>query len=214
MFTVLWDNDGVLVETEGLYFESSRRVLVEWGVDLTVEQFQDISLRQGHSTLELAAGMGATTDQIEALRHRRDGLFAELLRAKSPLIPGAREAVEQLRGHVRQGIVTSSRRLHFDIVHTHTGILDSMEFVLTREDYRESKPDPEPYRAAVARFGVDPARCLVVEDSERGVAAAVAAGLPCVVVLNPWSREGDFSQASRVLSDIGQVPAEVFRRLK
>lgn len=213
MFTVLWDNDGVLVETEGLYFDSSRRVLAEWGVDLSLEEFQEISLRQGRSTLELAIAKGARPEQLENLRARRDQLFAELLRAKSPLIHGAREAIQQMHGRVRQGIVTSSRRLHFDIVHHQTGIPELMDFVLTREDYGRSKPDPEPYLAAVDRFGVDPSECLVVEDSERGVAAAAAAGLECVVVRNAWSGDGDFRLASRVLNDVSCVPVEVFSRL-
>lgn len=213
MFAVLWDNDGVLVETEGLYFDASRRVLADWHVDLTRELFQEISLRQGRSTLELAIANGARPEQLEAMRARRDQLFADLLRARSPLIPGAREAVEELRGRVRQGIVTSSRRSHFDIAHHDTGIPERMDFVLTREDYGRSKPDPEPYLAALDRFGIDPAQCLVVEDSERGLAAAVAAGIDCVIVRNFWSVGSEFTSASCVLSDVSQVPDEVFRRL-
>ncbi len=213
MFVVLWDNDGVLVETEGLYFDSSRRVLADWGIELTREQFQEISLRQGRSTLELAMAKGARPDQLDDMRTRRDQLFADLLHAKSPLIPGAREAIDRLRGRVRQGIVTSSRRWHFDVAHRQTGIPALMDFVLTREDYDRSKPDPEPYLAALERFEIDPAQCLVVEDSERGLRAAVAAGLDCVIIQNPWSDAGDFRSAARVLSDVTQVPDEVFSRL-
>ncbi len=213
MFAVLWDNDGVLVETEGLYFDASRRVLADWGIDLTRDQFQEISLRQGRSTLELAIAKGARPDQMDDMRTHRDQLFADLLRAKSPLIPGAREAIQKLHGRVTQGIVTSSRRWHFDVAHRQTGIPALMDFVLTREDYGRSKPDPEPYMAALERFEIDPTQCLVVEDSERGLMAAVAAGLDCVIIQNPWSGTGDFRSAARVLSDVRQVPDEVFSRL-
>lgn len=204
----------MLVDTEGYYFEASRRVLAECGIELTREQFQKISLGQGRSTLDLAIAKGARPEQLEAMRARRDQLFADLLRASSPLIPGAREAIEQLKGPVQQGIVTSSRRSHFDIAHHATGIPALMDLVLTREDYGRSKPDPEPYLAALDRLGASPTHCLVVEDSERGLAAAVAAGLACVIVQNPWSGSGDFRLAARVLSDVRQVPAEVFRRLE
>lgn len=212
-YAVLWDNDGVLVETEGLYFDASRRVLAEWGVNLTREQFQEVSLRQGRSTLDLAIANGARPEQLDAMRSRRDELFADLLRAKSPLIPGAREAIKRLKGRVRQGIVTSSRRSHFDIAHRQSGIPELMDFLLTREDYGRSKPDPEPYLAALDRFGIDPTQCLVVEDSERGLAAAVAAGIDCVIVRNLWSVGSEFKSASCVLNDVSQVPDEVFRRL-
>ena len=77
MFTVLWDNDGVLVETEGLYYESSRQVLATVGIDLSVEVFQEVSLRQGRSTLELAAARGVDEQEIERLKQERDRLFAE-----------------------------------------------------------------------------------------------------------------------------------------
>jgi HAD superfamily hydrolase (TIGR01509 family) len=212
MFTVLWDNDGVLVETEGLYYESSRQVLATVGIELSVEVFQEVSLRQGRSTLELAAARGVTEQEIERLKQERDRLFAEALKVGSPLIPGAKQALESLHGHVRQGIVTSSRRLHFEIVHASTGLLPLLDFVLTREDFREAKPHPEPFLTAVQRFGLQPARCVVVEDSQRGMAAAVAAGLECLVVLSPWTKDGDFRQAAQVFDDIRHVPAEILRR--
>ena len=72
------------------------------------------------------------------------------------------------------GIVTSSRRLHFETIHEKSGLLPYMDFVLTREDYVESKPHPEPYLAAAALLGVDPTRCLVLEDAPSGGAAARA----------------------------------------
>ena len=64
MLTILWDNDGVLVDTEGLYFQACREVLGSVGVDLTLDQFQEISLRRGESVLVLAAGRGIDQDGI------------------------------------------------------------------------------------------------------------------------------------------------------
>jgi HAD superfamily hydrolase (TIGR01509 family) len=212
MFTLLWDNDGVLVETEGYYFEASRRVLAGVGVELTREMFQQISLREGRSTLELAAGQDASPQAIEPLRVRRDELFADLLRESSPLIPGVREVLQELHGSVRMAIVTSSKRAHFEIAHASTGVLPYFDLVLTREDYQMSKPSPEPYLTALRRMDAAPERTLVIEDSERGLAAAISAGLACLVVLSPWTRDGDFAAASRVLSSITDLPAEVRRR--
>ena len=66
-------------------------------------------------------------------------------------------------------IVTSSRRVHFDAMHTRTGLIPYFDFVLAREDYALSKPDPEPYLAAMKKSGCGPEECLVVEDSPRGL---------------------------------------------
>jgi len=68
MFTILWDNDGVLVDTEGLYFQATQTILHTVGVDLTVEQFKEISLRRGESTFALAAQNGIQAAEIARLR--------------------------------------------------------------------------------------------------------------------------------------------------
>ena len=84
--------------------------------------------------------------------------------------------------------------------------------MLTREDYQHTKPHPEPYLTAMARHDLRPEDCIVVEDSERGLAAATAAGLPCLIVLSHWSRDADFSRAAKVLESIRVVPDAVLNR--
>ncbi len=212
MFTVLWDNDGVLVDTEGLYFQACRTVLETIGVELSREQFQEISLRRGESTLNLAEARGLADVEVARLRARRNQIYSDLLQAQSCVVPGAKETLEALYGQVRMGVVTSSRRDHFEIAHARSGLLKYMDFILTHEDYQHSKPHPEPYLTALDRHGLQPEQCLVVEDSPRGLASAIAAGLPCLVVLSGWTRREDFRGACQVLDDIRAVPEYVLRR--
>ena len=209
MHTILWDNDGVLVDTEGLYFQATQTVLQEVGVDLTVEQFKEISLRRGESTFVLAVEHGIQSAEISRLRDERDRLYGELLGSQSWVIDGAEETLRSLHGQVRMGVVTSSRRAHFDIAHAKRGLIPYLDFVLTREDYELTKPHPEPYLTAMARHGLRPDECIVVEDSERGLVAATAAGLRCLIVLNEWAKDGDFRAAYRVLESIRDVPDEL-----
>ena len=117
MFTILWDNNGVLVDTEGLYFRATQTVLQTVGIDLTVKQFKEISLRRGESTFVLAVKHGIQAAEISRLRAERDRLYAELLGSQSWVIDGAEEVLRSLHGQVRMGVVTSSRRAHFDIAH-------------------------------------------------------------------------------------------------
>ena len=91
MLTILWDNDGVLVDTEGLYFRATQTVLAEVGVELTPEQFKEISLRRGESTFLLAVERGIPGDEIARLRAKRDRIYAEFLRTEPCLIDGAEE---------------------------------------------------------------------------------------------------------------------------
>ena len=209
MFTILWDNDGVLVDTEGLYFRATQTVLQAVGILLTPEQFKEISLRRGESTFRLAAEAGIGADEIAQLRGERDRIYSDSLAAESCIIDGAEEVLRSLHGQVRMGVVTSTRRKHFEIAHAKSGLTKYLDFIITHEDYHHTKPHPEPYLTAMARHSLQPDECIVVEDSERGLAAATAAGLPCLIVLSEWTKDGDFRGACRVLESIRDVPGEV-----
>jgi HAD superfamily hydrolase (TIGR01509 family) len=206
MLTILWDNDGVLVDTEGLYFQACQQVLGTVGVDLTIDQFKAISLVRGESTLLLATEQGIPDIDVAQLRKQRDQIHADLLSARSPVIDGAEDVLRALHGRARMGVVTSARRQHFEAAHAQSGLTGYMDFVLTREDYIHSKPHPEPYLTAMKRNGLRPEQCIVVEDSERGLAAATAAGVRCIIVLSEWTKDGDFGKAVAAVESITEVP--------
>ena len=203
---ILWDNDGILVDTEPLYYEANRAVLAELGIALGHEEFREISLCIGGSVLELARVDGRDDGEIDALRLRRNDRYAELIKERAGLFPGVRQTLEALAGRVRMAIVTSSNPDHFDLIHSRLGILKFFEFVVTSNDFTRFKPHPDPYLLAAERMGLPPGECLVVEDSVRGLASAVAAGIPCAVIPHALSEGADFSTASVVLEHIGQVP--------
>jgi HAD superfamily hydrolase (TIGR01509 family) len=203
---ILWDNDGVLVDTERFYFEASRAALGRLGVAFDEATYVDHCLRHGASCFDLARRQGVLEAAIDSMRASRDAHYAELITSVE-LIPGVRETLESLHGRVPMAVVTSSQPQHFDLQHARTGARRYFEFVLTQADYTRSKPDPEPYLLAAERIGVAPADCLVVEDSERGLLAATRAGMRCAVIPRWLSAEGDFAGAWRVLPEVGQVPS-------
>lgn len=209
--TILWDNDGLLVDTEQLYFSATRDVLSEVGIELTLDMFVRISLTHGQSAFDLAAEQGVSQEAIVKLREKRNRRYADLLKEGVPILDGVKVTLSQLLGKVAMGVVTGSRREHFEIIHQHSGLLPYFDLVLTREDYRRSKPDPDPYLTAIKTYGIEREHCLVVEDSERGFAAARAAGIRCIVVPNPLTKEGDFSGAYRVFQTIREVGEEVLK---
>ncbi|HTO08318.1 MAG TPA: HAD family phosphatase, partial [Myxococcota bacterium] len=202
---ILWDNDGVLVDTERFYFEASRAALVRLGVAFDEAIYVDHCLRHGASCFDLARAQGVSETAITAARAERDAHYAELISAVE-LIPGVRETLESLYGRVPMAVVTSSHPEHFELQHARTGARRFFEFVLTGADYTRSKPDPEPYLLAAERIGVAPADCLAVEDSERGLVAATRAGMRCAVIPRWLSASGNFDAAWRVLPEIGRVP--------
>jgi HAD superfamily hydrolase (TIGR01509 family) len=206
---ILFDNDGVLVDTEGYYFQANREALAAFGVTLDREAYIELFLRDSRGAWDRLRERGVAERAIELARAARDRRYQELLGAGDLLMPGVAAGLAALAGRYRMAIVTSSEPEPFAAVHARAGILHHFELALTREQYERSKPDPEPYRRAVERLGVAPERCVVVEDSERGLRAAKAAGLACWVVPSELTRGGRFADADAVLDDF----AAVVRRL-
>jgi len=103
-------------------------------------------------------------------------------------------------------IVTTSTRAHFELIHRDRKLSRFMDFVLSREDYVLSKPDPEPYLLGLRKFGASADNCLVIEDSQRGLQAALAAGIDCAIVHNDFTASHDFTGASHLLNSIAEVP--------
>ncbi|RJQ47753.1 MAG: HAD family phosphatase [Gaiellales bacterium] len=206
---ILWDNDGVLVDTEELYFAATREAAALEGVELTAAQFLRVSLTAGLSMLGILLERGVPPERVEELRRERNRIYRERLLAGVRVPDGVPEALAELAPRYRMGVVTSSLREHFDAAHTATGLAGYFEFVLAREDYRDSKPSPEPYLAALERYGLDPRQCVAVEDSSRGLESALAAGLRCIVIPAGLTRGSDFTGAAAVLASAVELSTAV-----
>lgn len=202
---ILWDNDGVLVDTESLYYTATRQILLPYGVDLTKEMYNEFFLIQGRGAWHLLEEKGLSTDQLQKLKNERNELYHEKLLKESISIDGVKETLDYLSVHFKMGIVTSSRKDHFDRIHKASGLLKYFNFILTAEDYKKFKPDPEPYLLAVEKSGFSKEECVAIEDSERGLKSAKSAGIKCFIIPNELSKTSDFSLADKVLNNIRQV---------
>jgi HAD superfamily hydrolase (TIGR01509 family) len=205
---LLWDHDGVLVDTERWYFEATRRALAGIDVPLSRELYLEF-MAEGRPCWELARRAGASDTAIRELRGRRNALYQEYLQTKSIEIPGVREVLAQLAVQYRMAIVTTARRSDFNLIHADRDLLHNFEFVLTLEDYARSKPAPDPYLAAMSRFGAAAAEVLAVEDSARGLRSAQAAGIRCIVVRNSFTRSQDFTGAYCMIDSVGELPGVI-----
>ncbi len=203
--TIFWDNDGVLVDTEQLYFEATRDVLARAGFPLSATQYVDVCMVQSVGPWPLALAAGFSPDEVQTLRAERDARYAQALvdgggAERSLVRPDVRAALTALHGRCRMGIVSGAERTHFDLAHERSGLLPFFEFVITGSDCTNLKPDPEPYLRALALTGAGPGSCLAVEDSERGLRSARAAGIRCVILPCALSAGGTFEGAEAVLS--------------
>ncbi|MBY0573255.1 MAG: HAD family phosphatase [Undibacterium sp.] len=203
---ILWDNDGVLVDTEGLFYAANRELFARFDIALTHQHFFDWYLCDNIGAWHLLLERGLDQNQIAALRSDRNERYSELLQCEKNLaIVGIENVLQTLAPHNRMGIVTSSRHDHFHMIHGQLDLLKHFEFVVTEEDYVNSKPAPDPYLLGLAKLNLAAEQCLVVEDSPRGLQAALAAGLRCVVVRNEMSRHYDFKGAYAVVDGVEEL---------
>jgi HAD superfamily hydrolase (TIGR01509 family) len=200
--TLFWDNDGILVDTEYLYFEALREVLRHYSYELSLEDFIHHSLGTGKSIFQMLLEKGSIDAEWKELQKHRDELYVQrLLQGISPM-SGVRETLEQLVQYYRMAIVTSSKRMTFDLIHANTALLPFFDFVLTSDDITETKPSPEPYLKAAEKAGRSPGQCLVIEDSPRGALAAERAGMVCAILPTRMTDGLDFPESSIRLQKI------------
>lgn len=207
---VVWDVDGVLLDSEPLHDEAARAAIAGSGIVLDA---RDTGALLGRPLPEvwsylsergLATPREAFIARVEA--HYLAGLRADMAR------PDVRRLVAALdRRGIPQCCVSSGERRLVEANLSAVGVAATVRFALAREDVRRTKPDPEPYRTACARLGLAPADCLAVEDTPVGVRSASAAGLRVVAWPHALSAQCDFPGAFRRIERLADLPA--FARL-
>jgi HAD superfamily hydrolase (TIGR01509 family) len=192
---ILFDHDGVLVDTEFWYYKAGERALADIGLTLDKDQYLR-DMNKGLGTWAQARTAGIDEQTISRQREVRNSYYQEYLRTEAIEIDGVVETLAELAKYVRMAIVTTAKRVDFEIIHENRQLKQFMDFVLVREDYKFTKPHPEPYLTGLRRLGATREATLVVEDSSRGLDSAVAAGIDCVIVHNNFTKAQDFSGAS------------------
>jgi HAD superfamily hydrolase (TIGR01509 family) len=201
---ILFDNDGVLVETEKWYFTANYEILKTMGIHLDEERYKQIMIN-GQSAFLLAEEEGYDSDTVEKARDKRNELYQHYIRTEDIQIKGVHDVLSALKENYAMGIVTSARREDFELIHAARGLTDHMQFVLCSGEYTRSKPHPDPYLKGLELFGGEKHEAIVVEDSQRGLRSAFNAGIDCVVVDNPFTSTHDFSDATHRIKTLAEL---------
>lgn len=197
---ILWDNDGVLVDTERLFFQANRDLFAAHGLELSPQSFFDWFLLDNCGGWHLFRERGHTDADIVEIRKDRNRRFSALIAAEEHLARrGMEDIVRTLSPRTAMAIVTSSSLEHFALAHRRTTFRRYLPIVVSEEDCTTSKPSPEPYLIGAQRVGLSPSECIAVEDSPRGLLAARAAGIPCIVIKSELTASYAFDGARAVV---------------
>jgi HAD superfamily hydrolase (TIGR01509 family) len=201
---LLLDFDGTLVDTEPLQWVAYRRALLPFGVPMGLEEYRQHFIRVAGGS-EWVCRRYALPIAPEELRARKAAEYAALIPAAVRPRAGAAALLRQLAGRRRLAVVTNSVRAEVDAIVGHLGWTGAFDAVVAREDYARAKPSPDAYATAAARLECGPHECLVVEDTERGVRAGLAAGMLVVAVPSDLTSDNDFSGCVRRLDSLAAI---------
>jgi HAD superfamily hydrolase (TIGR01509 family) len=182
---IVFDLDGVLIDSEPVWEEVRRGLVAERGGRWTPDAQRAImgmSTREWASYLSKDLGVGLPPDEVAALVIDR---MAARYRERIPLMPGAVGAVRLLAGRWPLGLASSSPPVLIETVLDAAGLRSYFQVTMSTEQVPHGKPAPDIYLAVAARLGVPPAGCAAVEDSSNGLRSAAAAGLRVIAVPHP-----------------------------
>jgi len=203
---LIFDMDGLLIDTETLWYEATRRLLEPYGYAMSEEEFLDwVGVSVG--VRELLDRYPLPLDEEEARRQYVEH-FEALVRSDLRLMPGVREFLDTVAVHFGRAIASSTSLPWIDHLLTRARIIDRFPVRVSAKDLPRGKPAPDVFLAAAERLGVDPAACVVFEDAEPGVAGAKAAGMRAVAVPNQFTAHLDFLAADLVVGRITEVSRE------
>lgn len=179
---ILFDMDGVVVDTEPVHEESRRLTYLKYGI--SYDSVRDIPVI-GRNTDAIFADVNDRfpfpVELKTAIKVKRD-IFVELLGKHVDLLPGVSVAIEYFRNRYRIALVTASARQNVDAVLAGSSLTGKFHALVVAEDVTKWKPDPEGFLLAASRLSVKAEECVVIEDSPVGVAAAKAAGMRVIGV--------------------------------
>jgi len=207
---VIFDMDGVLVNTEPLHYQLWKQVFAEQGVALDFEIYKGCIGANGKRLMELVLthyGLDFRSDR--SLFERYYQLKEENLRyGEIPRIEGVAETLGALqkRGY-RMAVASSSTQEYIELCTDRVGIAHFFDVRFSAEHVKNTKPAPDVFLAAAQLMDTPPERCVVVEDSRNGTLAAKAAGMSCIGFVNPDSGGQDLSAADVLIHRFDELLA-------
>lgn len=210
---VVFDMDGVLVDSAQPHFRSWQLLAAENATTVTEEQFTATFGRQNKDIIPLLFG-AVPAAQLARLSARKEEIYRDLIRAEPPIVRGARALVRALHGAgAALAVGSSGPRANIQLVLEALGATELMSAVVSGEEVTRGKPDPEVFTLACRRLGLTPRHCIVVEDAPVGVEAAVAAGAHAIAVLRHHPAEAfkgvDFAVEGLADLTVGRILALV-----
>ncbi len=183
---VLWDLDGTLLDSAQFHWLAWHDSLAREGVNLTYDQFLQYFGQRNDVSVPGYLGRAIPASELKRISDAKEKDYRNLVTTRGiELLPGVQRWLTRLQAHGwKQAIASSAPRLNIDLIVRTLSIGSYFDAIVSAEDVRQGKPDPEIFLKAASRVGVPAIRCVVVEDAPSGIEAARRAGMHAIGVLS------------------------------
>jgi HAD superfamily hydrolase (TIGR01509 family) len=203
---IIFDMDGLMVDTERLYWAVAREIAAQRNKTVPDATLRRMMGRSRLESIRIFMQECAITDRnVDQIADERDKLVLERFRAGFEPMPGLIEILKRFHGRLKLGVATSALRKFTDVILPTIGVDEFFQAVQTGDDIVNGKPDPEIYLKAMAQVGVEPARCIVLEDSRAGAMSGHRTGALVIAVPSHLTASDDFSFADARVENLNQA---------
>lgn len=208
---VIFDLDGVIVDTAHYHFIAWKRLAKELGIHFTEQENEQLKGVSRMRSLEIILELGnlrLSQDEMERLATKKNQWFVDYINAMKPdeIFPGVKEMIQNIRANgIKIALASSSKNA--DTVLTLLKIKDLFDVIVDGTMITHTKPDPEIFLLAAKKLNLPPSECLVFEDAEAGVEAAIASGMKCIGV-------GSAQQLSKANVVVAKTPDFDIQKIK
>jgi HAD superfamily hydrolase (TIGR01509 family) len=206
---LIFDMDGLLVDTEPLYWDVARNIARRYGKTLTNSTLRKMMGRSRLESMQIFITDCAIDALPEDLLTERERMMIERYTAGVAPMPGVRDILARFHGRLKLAVATSSPRKFTDVLLPSLGIENYFEIIQTGDDIRRGKPDPEIYLKCMSRLDVAPSECIVLEDSQAGALSAHRAGAHVIAVPSALTATEDFAFAKVRVNGLTEAAAEI-----
>jgi beta-phosphoglucomutase len=209
---VIWDLDGVILDSADEHRRAWQRLAREEGIPMTDADFLATFGKRNDDIFATLWG-NLTPEQVKLLSDRKEMYFRELIRESAAPLPGAIELMRELHdAHFSQALASSTPIENIDLIAGVLGLNQYLSILVSGETVAKGKPAPDIFLKAAAELHMHPTKCLVIEDAVAGVEAAHAAGMRCIAVAGNRDLPG-LRKAELMVKDLTEVDLKRIQQL-